>query len=137
MSTTYKLTGKAASWTFAGTAIPFTSISPSVDRGIADATDSTDYDPSTDMLWESQLPVKMAKTLDVEGRYNKNVIPSAVLSALFSGVVAQTVTIKLDASTTFGHGYFDITNFKASVPVNDMVTYTCTLKLNGVWVSGS
>lgn len=137
MSITNKLTGKSGSLTINGTTIPWTKIEPSVDRTLAEATDSTDYDSGSDMLWTTQLPVKMGMKLSVEGRYNTSTIPSAVLAILFAGATAQPVVIKLNPTTTWGHGSFDISNFKVTLPVDDIVAYSMELTLNGVWTSGS
>lgn len=137
MSTTNKLTGKAASWTYKGTTIPFTKITPSTERTMADTTDSTDYDTGSDMIWPSQLPIKAGQKLKVEGKYNTSALPTSVLADLFNGATAAAVTIKLTAVSTFGHGNFDITNFEAGIPVDDVVDYSVELMSNGVFTYGS
>jgi len=137
MSVTNKITRKAASWTYKGATIPFTSMTPSVERTMADATDSTDYDSGSDSLWPSQLEVKVGMKFKVEGRYNTSTIPSAILTDLYTGASAAAVVIKLNPSTIFGHGNFDISNFEAKIQVDDIVTYSCDLMSNGLWVSGS
>ncbi len=137
MSVTNKLTGKAGSWTYTGTTIPFSNITPTDTRSLANTTDSTDYDAGSDMLWESQLPVKEAMELKVEGFYATNVIPTPILAALFSGAAAAAVVITLKSGTILGHGNFDISDFEAGVPVDDTITYSVTLKLNGIFTAGS
>ena len=137
MSVTNKLTGKASSITYSGTSLPITKFTPSVTRTLADATDSTDYDSGTDMLWESQIPVKLAQTVKVEGRYNTSTIPSTIISDLYTGNAAVTVTFTLKTGTIVGHGTYDLSDYEQDVPVDDIVTYSCTLKLNGVFTAGS
>jgi hypothetical protein len=137
MSVTNKLTGKASSLTYGGTTLPITKHTPSVTRTLADTTDSTDYDPTTNMLWESQIPVKLAQTLKVEGKYNTSTIPSTIIADLYSGNAAAAIVWTLKSGVVAGHGNYDISDFETSAPVNDTVTYSCTAKLNGVFTAGS
>jgi hypothetical protein len=46
-------------------------------------------------------------------------------------------SIKFSTGTTFGHGAFDITDFKADVPVDNTIGYSCKLVSNGVFVANS
>ncbi len=137
MSVTNKITAKAGSWTYAGVTIPFKTVTPSFERTLADATDSADYDSGSDQVWPSQLPVKTGLKLKIEGNYNTSVVPSSLIAVLITGAAAGAVVVKLNPSTVFGHGSFDISNFEIKMQVDDIVTYSVDLTSNGVWVSGS
>lgn len=137
MSLTNKLTGKAAYLTISGTQIPFTKIGAKTERKLADATDSTDYDVATDLIWPTQLPVSASIELSVEGRYNLVSTPGTVIATLYSGATAVPCVFGLSGSAIYGHGNFDLSNFQADVPVDDIVTFTASLKSNGKFTPGS
>jgi hypothetical protein len=137
MSITNKVSGKAQSFSYGGYVIPITKVSLDTKRTCVDVTDSTDYDGTTDMLWESQIPVKLSQELKIEGNYNIVTIPTTIIAALYSGVTAITGSWTIKIGTVIGHGYYDLTDFSASAPVDDKVSYSATLKLNGVYTSGS
>jgi len=137
MSVTNKITAKAGSWTYAGVTIPFKTITPTFERTNADATDSSDYDSGSDMVTPSQIPVKVGVKLKIEGNYNTSVVPSSLIATLLTGASAGAVVVKLNPSTTFGHGSFDISNFEIKMQVDDIVSYSVELMSNGLWVSGS
>jgi|GEM_PF-2895922 len=137
MSVSGKLTGKAQSLVIGGSTLPITKVTATTTRTLAEATDSTDYDAASDMLWESQIPVKLSQELKVEGRYNTATIPTAVVATLYSGAAAGTITWTLKTGVVYGHGLYDISDFEASAPVDDIVTYSLTAKLNGPFTTGS
>lgn len=133
MPTTNKRSGKASSLTWKGTALTITKYTPTTTRTLADATASDDYDATSNMLWETQIPVKLAQELKIEGKYNVVTTPSTVIADLYTGNAAAAVVLGIDAGTLLGHGNYDISSFEAGVPIDDIVTYTCTAKLNGIF----
>lgn len=137
MSLTNKLTGKAGTLTKGGTSIGFTVISASMKRDPADATDSTDYDSATDIIWKTQLFAATAIELKVEGRYNLSTSATAFTADVLSGNAAAAVVINLNAATILGHGNFDITDFEPKIDIMDVVNYTATLISSGKFTAGS
>lgn len=132
-----RLTGKASYVSIAGTKFGTKKITPKTTRKLADSTDSTDYDSGTDLLWPTQLAVMAPVELSVEGNYNLTTTPAQLIANLYSGVAAVAVVIALNATTIYGHGNFDISDFQTDAPVDDIVTFSCTMKSNGVFTSGS
>jgi hypothetical protein len=134
---TTKFTGKAAVFQVAGTAIGFTKIGVKTDRKLADSTDSANYDSGSDLIWPEQLPIQSPITFTVELRYNLTTTPANVINTLYTGSAAVAVVVKLNATTTYGHGNFDIESFDANVPYDDVVTGTAQFKSNGLFTFGS
>jgi hypothetical protein len=132
-----KITGKAGSFTFNGTVIPFKKWSPKVTRKLADTTDSADYDTTTDMIHESQLPVSLSQELSIEGNFNTTTTDAQIITNLYSGAAAVPVILKISPSVIFGHGNFDLSDFSMDNPVDDTATWSATLKSNGVFTRGS
>lgn len=137
MSVTNKLTGRAGSFTYNGTSIPFTKVTPSTTRTLADATDSTDYNSTDDIVYESQLAVKVGMTVKIEGRYNTSIIPSTIIADLYTGNASVTCRFTQKTGVIYGSGSFDVSDFECSSPIDDIVTYSATLKLNGAFTRGS
>ena len=132
-----KLTGKASSITLSGTTLYITKVSPKVTRELADTTDSTSYDAASDMIQPSQLPVKVSMELSVEGWFYIGQADTALLNLAYSGATAVPVVLKSNASSIYGHGNFDLSDFESSHPIDNTVTYSATLKQNGVFTPGS
>lgn len=137
MSVSNKLTGKAGSFTYSGTSIPFNKVSISTTRGLVDATDSTDYDSGDDIVYKSQLAATLELSVKIEGRYNTSVIPSTVIADLYTGNAAVACRFTQKTSVIYGSGSFDVADFECSAPLDDITTYSCTLKLNGKFTRGS
>lgn len=132
-----RLTGKASYLLFDGVMIAITSYKPKTERKLADTTDSGDYNTQADLVFPTQIPVSAAVELSVEGRYRKSSTPSALIATLYQGGGPYPVVLGLDAGTLAGHGNFDVSDFEASVPVQDTVTFTCTMKSNGQYIPNS
>jgi hypothetical protein len=132
-----KVSGKAGTWTYHGVQLNFKTWSADFDRTNVESTDSANYDAGTDMVWQAQIPVKLAGTVEVEGNFDKSTTNANIMADLFSGVAAQPTILKIDASTTFGHGNCDLSKFKTTLEVEGMVSFTATLQTNGVFVGGS
>lgn len=132
-----RLTGKASAFSFGGALFAITKATPKITRKLADTTDSGDYNSTNDMIYPTQLPVSAAVELSIEGRYRKSSVPSGIVATLFTGVFAVPVQLALDAGSLFGHGNFDISDFQADIPVEDTVTFTCTMKSAGQFTPNS
>jgi hypothetical protein len=132
-----RLTGRASYFQFSGTKVPIKKYSASTTRTLVDTTDTGDYNVTADMLYETQIPAKIAQDLDVEGNFRLNQTNSLLMSVLFSGASSVAVVLGLDAGDIYGHGSYDISDFSTEVGVGDVVSYTCKMKLNGVFTPGS
>jgi hypothetical protein len=128
-----RITGKASYLLYKGTRLRITKYSPKMTKTHADMTDSGDYDAASDMLWETQKAVKLAASVDVEGNYNLSETPATVIADLYSDVGAVPVVFGLTPGALYGHGLYDVTDFSTDVPVSDKVTWSATLKLNGIF----
>jgi len=134
-----RLSGKAAYWTWGGTTIPITKITPKVTRKLGDTTDSGDYDATGDMLPTTQIPVGYTVEATIEGRFRYSTTPSVLLQFLFQSATQITCVFGLDInnSTIWGSGLFDVSDFQTDIPVDDIVTYTATIRSYGVFTPNS
>ena len=132
-----KLTGKASYINIQGTLLFITKISPKVTRGLADTTDSADYDSGMDMINMSQLPVTLTQDLAVEGNYHLSQTTQLLLNMCYSGITAVPVVIGLNAGATMGAGLFDLSDFASEVPIVDTCKFSATLKSNGKFTPGA
>lgn len=128
---TDRITGKQSYFIINGFTVPITKATPKTNRKLADITDNGDYDSNTDLLWPTQLPVMAPVELSIEGRFRKNYIPNAILAILYTGTTAVNTVFGLDTTMLYGHGLFDISDFQVDSPVDDVVTFTCTVRSNG------
>lgn len=132
-----RLTGKQSYFFLNGFYIPITKASPRTARKLADVTDNGDYDTNTDLLWPTQLPVSAPVEISIEGRFRKSTTPAAIIALLYTGATAVQTRFGLDAQTIYGSGLFDISDFQTDAPVDDTVTFTCTVRSNGRFTPGS
>jgi hypothetical protein len=128
-----RFSGKASKLSWGGVDFPIKKYTPKTTRKLADTTDTGDYDVSSDMLWETQVPVSIAQELSIEGYFRKSITPTLFVTQLYSGVAAVAVILTLDAGTLFGHGNYDISDFSCDIPSDDVVSFSCTAKLNGIF----
>jgi hypothetical protein len=138
MPTPRKMTGKASYINYKGTKLWITKVAPKFDPKLADSTDSADYDPTTQLLYPSQLQVSVGTELSIEGYYDANGNQNALMTDLFNGSAGpQSVTLGRDAGSIVGSGNFNISGYEEEEPIDDMITYKCTLKSNGKFTPGS
>jgi hypothetical protein len=137
MPTPNRIVGKAGSITISGTNLAFNKWSPKVTRNMGDTTDSADYDPTSDLIHKSQRAASVQTELTVEGKWDLNTTTAGIIAMLYNGAGAVPVVLKLDATTVYGHGNFDITDFSSDHPVEDTVTWSATLKSNGIFTPGA
>lgn len=134
------LTGKAGYVKIggsSGTKVNITKWSASTEVKMSDTTDSADYDTSTSLIWNTQLPVSAKLSVDIEGNYDLNGAQASLITALLNGASPTVVAeLGLTASNVFGYGTFNIGNFKVDLPSEDTVTFTATLESNGKWNQG-
>lgn len=126
-----RLTGKQMALVWNGFTIPITKVTPKTNRKLADITDNQDYDVNSDLLWPTQLPVMAPVEFAVEGRFRKSITPGAIIQFCYTGATAVRAVLTLDAGQTYGSGLFDLSDFQTDSPVDDTVTFTCTLRSNG------
>lgn len=125
-----KRVGMQSYITFNGTNIPITKYTFDVARTLVDSTDNTNYDGDANILFNTQIPVMANTTVNVEGMFHVDSIPSALMFNLYSGIRACPTVLGLDAGAVMGHGLFDISNFASNIDIKDVVKYTCTLVSN-------
>lgn len=132
-----RLTGKASYFLFNNFVIPITKISPKLVRKLADTTDSGDYVQQADMIGPTQIPVSVKTECAVEGRYRFSSTPSAIVAALYTSVTQIPIIVGLNQGTVWGHGLADISDFTTDIPVEDTVTFTCSVVSYGLWTPNS
>lgn len=142
-----KITGKAMKFTWDAVDIPTKSVKPKHARKLADTTDSTDYDETSKLLGQSQLPVSVeGSELSVEGFYYKGgELETKILAAVLSGDVTATTgagrsvecTISMDGTTGYAYANFDVESLETTWETKEAVGFTMTLKLSGVWSMGA
>jgi hypothetical protein len=129
-----RIAGLQSFFNFGGAIIPITKMTPEVDRKLADSTDSSDYNSTANILGPTQIPVSAMMKASIEGRFHKSVVPSAVMSMLFTGATQIPCQIGLDLSPTmWGHGLIDLSNFRTDIPVDDVVNFTAQIQSYGLW----
>jgi predicted secreted protein len=132
-----KVAGKAGSFTYNSQALNFSKWTGKVNRDLADSTDSVDYDPVTDMLYKSQIPIAVQVEIDAEGYLDLNSTNTVLLTPLFSGTAAVQTSLKITPTTIFGSGLMDIGNFQLETPIDNIVKWSCSFKSNGKFTLGS
>lgn len=136
---TNRLTGKAASLTFAGNDVKLTKATLKTTRELADATDSGDYDPTSGLIHKVQIPWGVGSEISVEGkiRTNSPTTLSALLAKCYSSTAEAVGTLKMDGSTNVITGNWDIADFEAEIDTQNACTFKATLKSNGLATPGS
>jgi hypothetical protein len=133
-----RLSGKQSYFMLGGVKVPITKVDPTVTRKLGDTTDSGDYNTTQDMLPTTQIPCTYTLEASVEGRFRKSVTPTSFLEIAFTSGTQIPIVIGLDASPTiWGHGACDIANFKTSIPVDDIITFSCDIKSWGTFTPNS
>lgn len=132
-----KVAGKAGSFKYAGVILSMKKWTAKVTRDLADTTDSDDYDAGTDMLYKSQVPVALQVEANIEGFFDLNSTDATIVTSLYSAATKVAVVLGINASVTFGHGPFDLSDFEVDAPIDDVVTWKATAKSNGLFVRGS
>jgi hypothetical protein len=128
-----KATGGGGSFTVNGVSIPFLTVEPTVTKDMDDATDSTNFDITSGIVHKSQLAVATQTTFAVEGKIDLTIHPTSLAAACYASPTAVACIVKYNATSTFGHGLVDITEFKATIDPMKVLNYTATLITNGVF----
>lgn len=133
-----KITGKAGTITYNTVVLSITKWESDIDKDMADSTDSSNYDATTQLIHKAQLAVSIQNSVSVEGYFDLNTTDADFIAQLYSANAPVAVILGLTASVVFGHGNFDLTKFKVTTPITkDMVSFTCTLLSNGIFTHGS
>lgn len=132
-----KSTGGGSYLTLSGTVIPFTVVTPKASKTYDDSSDSSNYDPATGLVHLAQLAVSTQTTISIEGKIDTAIIPAAIVSQLYSNPGAVNCTIAYNATTPYGHGKVDVTEFEATIDPMKTLTFTATLLTNGVFTPNS
>lgn len=140
---TDRISGKRGALVWAGTTIPFTKITPAVERTLGDTTDSGDYVTDQDMIGKTQVPIAYQLSLTVEGRYRLATTMAEIIEDLFSSDTQILLTITLDTTVLsggpfyWGTGLFDVASFRSDIPVEEVVAWTAELKSWGGFTPNS
>lgn len=133
-----RIAGAGGSVSLDGVVISFTKWSGTIEKKLADSTDSGDFDTGAGLLFGTQEEVRGDIKVEVEGRFRKSTTPNDVIGKMYSNTPGGFATIlKHDAATTFGHGQANLSNVVLSQPVDDVVTFTASLTSYGKWTLGS
>lgn len=127
MANTDRPSGKASYWTFNGVNISITKMDVKIVRKLGDTTDSGDYNATQDMIGPTQVPVTCKVEGTMEGRFRLSSTPSSFIGPLFTSITQVPIVIGLNLTPViWGHGLCDISDFTTSIPVDDVVTYSCS-----------
>jgi hypothetical protein len=133
-----KVNGKAGSASYGGTTLSVTKWRAKVTRELADSTDSSNYDATTNMVHKSQIPATLQCEGTVEGFFDLNSTQAAIIAQLYSGNAAVNLVLGITSSVNFGHGLVDIGDFECDLTIGaENVKWSATFKSNGVWTMGS
>jgi hypothetical protein len=126
-----KFVGAQATVTINGNVLYLISIETTADRKLANTTDNSSYDAGTGLLWPTQLPVQAPITFMIKGWYDQTVTGTAISNYLYTSAGPAPVVFTQATGNIYGHGNFDFSNFKQSLPVDDTVSFDLTLVSNG------
>jgi hypothetical protein len=141
----HKVHGKAATITFtppvggSATTIQFRKWSGEVERRMADTTDSFNYDSTSDMVWNSQIPAGNSVKVTIEGVVDFGIFQTIIVPAICTSQVPAAVVLGITSAIIFGHGNFDLSNLKVELSTNedDPITFTFDAMSNGVVTFGA
>jgi hypothetical protein len=117
-----------------GVTIPITKATPKVIRAMGDTTDNGDYSQAADIIGPTQIPISAKVEMGIEGRYRRTVTPAAIVALLFSGATQIPCVLGLDQTLIWGHGLADISDFTTEDEIEGIITFTCSVISNGLWV---
>ncbi len=135
MPTVDRIAGKASYFDYNGTTIPINKATCKVTRKLGDTTDSGDYDTTADMIATTQLPCTYTLEGTIEGKFRRSSTPGVIIAGLFSSLTNIPIIFGLDlvAGTILGHGNFDISDFSCEIPVDDIISFSASIKSNGTF----
>ncbi len=130
-----RISGKAGFFTYNDVVIPFTKFTPKVTRTLGNTTDSADYSQSQDMIGTTQIPITYTVDGTIEGRYRKSSTPSVFIANAFNSLTQIPIAFGLDFTTnrTLMSGAADLSDFQVDEPVDEIVTWSCSVKSWGIW----
>jgi hypothetical protein len=133
-----KVSGRAGKFTYNSVVISIKSWKGKVTRELADSTDSSNYDPTSDMLWKAQIPSSVQVEVDIEAYYDLNSTQTSFASQIGTSAGPVAAILGLDATNVFGHGNFDLSDIEVDEEiVDENVSFTATMRSNGVFTFGS
>ena len=121
-----------------GSKIYITKWTATLDVKLADTTDSADYDATTALVWNTQIPASSKITVEVEGNYDLNGSQTPFVTKVMSGSAVPVVAeLGFNATTPWGYAAFDVDDFKPENPIEDTVTFSASLVSNGKFTLGA
>jgi hypothetical protein len=132
---TQSKTGRSGSVTVASVVIPITKWSLKGTKDLADSTDSGNYDPPSGQTYKSQQPGVIGLEGTIEGNWDAATTSSGIIAKLKADPPLPCV-FKIDASTNYASGNFDLSDVETSVevPGATMIKFTANVKSNGIFV---
>lgn len=132
MAATQSKTGREGNITVATVVIPITKWSLKITKNLADSTDSGDHDGATGQTWQSQRHGTIFGEGTIEGHWDAATTSSGIVSKMTADA-ALAIVLKIDATTTYASGNFDLSDVDLSVevPGATMIHFTASIKSHG------
>lgn len=134
MAATQSTTGRFGTGSVNGTAIGITRWTARLHKDLADATDSNNYDATTQQTYQSQAYGVIGIDGTLEGNYDLGGSTDSNFTQKFKTDGPYPVVLGITRTTTFASFSADFSDveFSVSVPGSTMVTFTANFKSNGV-----
>jgi hypothetical protein len=130
--------GKQGYFEYGGTQLYIKSWKGTITTKYADTTDSADYDSTSGLVWNSQLPVSAKFEGEIEGNYDLNGNTDTMIGDLIDGTTTPvTVELGITATEAFGYGTMQVSEFAVETPIEDTVTFTAKVMTSGRFVLGA
>lgn len=128
-----RATGKGAYIVMNGNRIEVTKLTPKQSAELADSTDSANYVPASDELWQSQVIGQLGQDLDVEGYFDFATTNSQVLGLMFSQTQPIPCTVFGVKNMQYCQGSYNMSDVSTMFEVAGATTvnFTATMKSNG------
>lgn len=127
--------GRAGSVTIASVAIAITKWDATVNKELADSTDSSTFDPTSGQLFASQVPGVVSMEGTLEGNFDLAGSTSTSIIQRMKADGLNAIVFKISSTVPFASGNFDLTSvdITVSVPGATMTTFSAKFKSNGIF----
>lgn len=126
-----KMTGKKMEVSWAGEVLKLTKATPKGQVKYDSCTDTGNYDPATDLVYEEQLPSTASVEIGIEGNYDRTKTSGQFIAKLFNGS-GGPYDAYFAPETGLNHytGKYDLTDFTITSQYDTVTTFSATLKSN-------
>jgi hypothetical protein len=134
MAATQSQTGRFGYGTISGVAIGITSWTGTLNKPLADATDSNNYDAATQQTYQSQAYGVIGIDGSLEGNYDLGGSTDAQFTQKFKTDGPYPVVLGFTRTSLFMAANVDFSDiqYKVSVPGSTMISFTANFKSNGI-----